>query len=102
MATAKCSPPARRRKVAPPRASTASRTISRPSTPAPLTSTTDEKEKNGMRKIASLVAAAVLLSIASAGFLLAQQAPPAAGAPPAGPVRVLLGVGELLRRRSAS
>ena len=36
-------------------------------------------------KIASLVAAAVLLSIASAGLLLAQQAPPAAGAPPAGP-----------------
>ena len=35
-------------------------------------------------KIASLVAAAVLLSIASAGFSLAQQAPPAAGAPPAG------------------
>jgi Raf kinase inhibitor-like YbhB/YbcL family protein len=38
-----------------------------------------------MRKIASLVAAAVLLSIASAGLSLAQQAPPAAGAPPAGP-----------------
>jgi len=38
-----------------------------------------------MRKIASLVAAAVLLSIASAGLLLAQQAPTAAGAPPAGP-----------------
>jgi hypothetical protein len=37
-----------------------------------------------MRKIASLVAAAFLLSIASAGLLLAQQAPPAAGAPPAG------------------
>ena len=36
-------------------------------------------------KIASLVAAAVLLSIASAGLLLAQQAPPAAAAPPAGP-----------------
>jgi hypothetical protein len=38
-----------------------------------------------MRKIASLVAAAVLLSIASAGHMLAQQAPTAAGAPPAGP-----------------
>ena len=38
-----------------------------------------------MRKIASLVAAAVLLSIASAGLSLAQQAPPAAGAPPARP-----------------
>ena len=38
-----------------------------------------------MRKIASLVAAAVLLSIASAGLSLAQQAPPGAGAPPAGP-----------------
>ena len=37
-----------------------------------------------MRKIASLVAAAVLLSIASAGLSLAQQAPPAGGAPPAG------------------
>ena len=36
-------------------------------------------------KIASLVAAAVLLSIASAGLSLAQQAPPGAGAPPAGP-----------------
>ena len=59
----KCSPPARQRKIAPPRASTASRTISRPSTPAPLTSITDEKEKNGMRKIASLVAAAVQDSI---------------------------------------
>jgi len=35
-------------------------------------------------KIASLVAAAVLLSIASAGLSLAQQAPPAAAAPPAG------------------
>ena len=38
-----------------------------------------------MRKIASLVAAAVLLSIASVGLSLAQQAPPGAGAPPAGP-----------------
>ena len=38
-----------------------------------------------MRKIASLVAAAVLLSIASTGLSLAQQAPPAAAAPPAGP-----------------
>ncbi len=38
-----------------------------------------------MRKIASLVAAAVLLSTASAGLSRAQQAPPAAGAPPAGP-----------------
>jgi Raf kinase inhibitor-like YbhB/YbcL family protein len=38
-----------------------------------------------MRKIASLVAAAVLISIANAGLLLAQQAPTAAGAPPAGP-----------------
>ncbi len=38
-----------------------------------------------MRKIASLVAAAFLLSIASAGLSLAQQAPPNAGAPPAGP-----------------
>ena len=38
-----------------------------------------------MRKIASLVAAAVLLSSASAGLSLAQQAPPGAGAPPAGP-----------------
>ncbi len=38
-----------------------------------------------MRKIASLVAAAVLLSIATAGLLLAQQAPTAAAAPPAGP-----------------
>jgi len=38
-----------------------------------------------MRKIASLVAAVVLLSIASAGLSLAQQAPPGAGAPPAGP-----------------
>ena len=38
-----------------------------------------------MRKIASLVAAAVLLSIASAALSLAQQAPPAVGAPPAGP-----------------
>src|SRR6202049_2271628 len=85
MATGKCSPPARRRKIAPPRASTASRTIGRPSTPAPLTSITDEKEKNRMRKIASLVAAAVLLSIESAVLLLAQQAPTAAGAPPAGP-----------------
>ena len=54
-----------------------------------------------MRKIASLVAAAVLLSIASAGLSLAQQAPPAAGAPPAGP-GAGPGVGELLRRRSAS
>src|SRR5579864_4229811 len=79
MATGKCSPPARQRKIALPRASTASRTISRPSTPAPLTSITDEKENNGMPKIASLLAAAVLLSIASAGLLLAQQAPPAAG-----------------------
>ena len=32
-----------------------------------------------MRKIASLVAAVVLLSVAGAGFSLAQQAPPAAG-----------------------
>ncbi len=38
-----------------------------------------------MRKIASLVAAAVLLSTASVGLSLAQQAPPAVGAPPAGP-----------------
>jgi hypothetical protein len=38
-----------------------------------------------MRKIASLVAAAFLLSIASAGLLFAQQAPPGAGAPPTGP-----------------
>jgi len=38
-----------------------------------------------MGKIASLVAAAVLLSIASAGLSLAQQSPPAAGAPPARP-----------------
>ena len=38
-----------------------------------------------MRKIASLVAAAALLSSASAGLSLAQQAPPGAGAPPAGP-----------------
>src|SRR5438045_9248505 len=39
-----------------------------------------------MRKIASTVAAAVLLSIASAGLALAQQAPPAGGrgAAPAG------------------
>jgi len=60
----------------------ASRTISRPSTPALPTSITDEKEKNGMRKIASLIAAAVFLPISSAGLSLAQQAPPAAGAPP--------------------
>jgi len=38
-----------------------------------------------MRKIASLLAAAVLLSIASTGVSLAQQAPPPAGAPPARP-----------------
>ena len=38
-----------------------------------------------MRKMASLIAAAVLLPIASAGLSLAQQVPPAAGAPPAGP-----------------
>jgi hypothetical protein len=35
-----------------------------------------------MRKIASLIAAAVFLPISSAGLSLAQQAPPAAGAPP--------------------
>ena len=38
-----------------------------------------------MREIASLVAAAVLLSIASAGLSLAQQAPQGAGAQAAGP-----------------
>jgi hypothetical protein len=40
-----------------------------------------------MRKIASLVAAAVLLSIASAGLSLAQQAPPPAGAGAGAPGR---------------
>ena len=35
-------------------------------------------------RMASLVAALILLSIISAGLLLAQRAPPAAAAPPAG------------------
>src|SRR6266545_741176 len=100
MATANRSPPARQGKIAPPRASTASRTINRPSAPAPPMSISDAKEKTGMRKIGSLVAAAVLLSIASAGLSLAQQAPPAAPgagaagrggapAPPPPPFRIM-------------